>query len=111
MKYLLYLFNTPSDFGDDWKAYTRNAALHTILVGLLGAFAETVVPGFGFVIAGAVYAVWELAQWYFRSALAFDCVEDWAFVQSGALAYISADPRVIMVAAAFLVSGVLRRVK
>lgn len=105
------LFNTPSDFGDDWKGYARNVILHTLLVGMAGVFLEPLFPGYGFFIAGGLYAAWELAQWRFRNALPYDCFEDWAFVQSGVLAYISGDIRVIIVAAAFLISGVMRRVK
>lgn len=109
MKYLLHLFNTPSDFGDDWKAYARNVLLHIFLVGAISAASDGIVPGWGFAFGCAVYACWEAAQWLWRNALAWDCVEDWAFVQIGALAYLTSDPRVIVVAAAFLVSGVLRR--
>lgn len=109
MQYLLRLFNTPSDFGDDWQGYARNVVLHVLLVGLISASSEAIVPGWGFAIGCAVYGLWEAAQWMWRGALAWDCAEDWAFVQTGALAYLTADPRVIVVAAAFLISGVLRR--
>ena len=110
MKYLLHLFNTPSDFGDDWLAYARNVVLHIALVGLVNASSEAIVPGWGFAIGAIAYAlIWEIPQWYFKGGDPADCVEDWAFVQAGALAYLTADPRVIVIAAAFLISGVLRR--
>lgn len=109
MKYLLHLFNTPSDFFDDWRAYARNVVLHVFVVGLVAASSEAVLPGWGFAIGCAGYGLWEAAQWLWRNALAWDCVEDWAFVQAGALAYLTADPRVIAIAAGFLISGVLRR--
>ena len=110
LEYILYLFNTPSDFGNNWPAYMRNVVLHGFLIGLIAVFFESLVPGWGFVIGGAAYAAWELAQWLFREALPEDCAEDWAFVQCGALAYLNQDLLVVAVFAGFLLSGILRRV-
>ena len=100
--YIRYLFNTPSAFRDNWLAYARNVALHTALVGLGMHF-------LGFIVGAVVYAAWELAQLVFRKAEASDCVEDWAFVMCGALAWLTLDWRVAVIACAFMASGALWR--
>lgn len=110
MTYLRYLFDTPSAFWDDWRAYARNVILHALLVGLVAVAADFIVPGYGFIAGGLFYAAWELAQWRLRSAAPDDCLEDWGFVQIGALAYLTMDWRVLAVAAAFLAAGIMRRV-
>lgn len=106
LAYLRYLFDTPSAFYDDPVAYARNVVLHSALIGLVAAQAGRLIPGYEFALGGAIYAVWELAQWRLRKAIAADCFEDWAFVMAGALAWLTLDWRVAIVALAFLASGV-----
>lgn len=106
---LAYLWRTPSAFLDDWRAYARNVILHAVLVGLVSAACDVFVPGYGFIAGGLLYAVWEATQWRLQNAAPDDCLEDWGFVQSGALAYLTADWRIAAIAASFLLSGILRR--
>lgn len=100
--YVVFLFTTPSAFRDNWLAYARNVALHIALVGCLSA-------QLGFVAGAIVYAAWEGAQWAFEKGDASDCIEDWAFVQTGALAWLTLDWRIVLIAIAFLLSGTLWR--
>lgn len=107
LTYLKHLFDTPSAFYDDWKAYTRNVVLHSAAVGLLMVPLEA-LP-YGFFIAGAAYAAWELGQYLLRKAPRADCFEDWAFVNCGAYAWSTQDWRVALIALAFLISGAMWR--
>lgn len=96
------LFNAPSAFETDPKGYVVNqighVAIGAALCWLLGPFA-----------AFGAYAAWEVAQWRYRGAEAYDCLEDAAFAGVGVLALTV--PLTLAPAAIFLASGVLRRRK
>lgn len=104
LKLLKYLYSTPSDFHGDPRGYAVNVAGHVTVIGLLAAL-------LGFVAGGIAYAVFEGAQWRFKGATPSDCVEDWAFVMTGALAWMTLDWRVAAVASAFFLAGVLWRME
>lgn len=109
LAYIIQLFNTPSAFYDDPLAYARNVVLHAVLVGFVSAQTELLLPGYGFLGGGVVYAAWEGAQWLWRKAPPADCLEDWAFVQAGALTWLTLDWRLGCVAASFLAAGIVYR--
>lgn len=98
---LAYLFNSPSSFENDAKGFALNAAGHTLAVGAVGYF---LLPIW---IVLVLYAIWELAQWYWRKAEDWDCFHDWAFVSSGALSVH--EPLILFPLLGFYLAGILRR--
>ena len=98
------MFRTPSSFADDPRGFAFNQAGHAG-VGMLLAWA------FGLWVLlplGVAYAVWEGIQWRRYGGDDWDCVQDWAFVMGGALA--AHEPLLLIVLAAYLLAGYLRRV-
>lgn len=98
------MFRTPSSFADDPRGFAFNQAGHAG-VGMLLAWALglwVLLP------LGVAYAVWEGIQWRRYGGDDWDCVQDWAFVMGGALA--AHEPLLLIVLAAYLLAGYLRRV-
>ena len=95
---------TPSSFPTDPRGFAFNQGGHAG-VGMLLAWA------FGLWVLlplGVAYAAWEGIQWRRYGGDDWDCVQDWAFVMGGALA--SHEPLLLIVLAAYLLAGYLRRV-
>jgi hypothetical protein len=97
------LFDTPSSFEGQPAQFARNAIGHALIVGALPAF---LLPGWlPLFLVG--YVTWEAAQWRWRQAEAWDCLHDFAYVLSGALAVF--EPVILGPLLMFLVADVLRR--
>lgn len=100
---LLDLLRTPSSFPGQPVAWARNQAGHAgvgmLLVWFLGPWS--------FAVLGVAYALWEGIQWRRYGGEDWDCVQDWAFVMTGAL--VPAMPLLLVPLAAFLGAGYLRR--
>lgn len=103
---------TPSSFPGDPVGATINQGGHAG-VGMLPAwyFGPWVL-----IVIAIAYAVWEAVQWRRYGGEDWDCVEDWCFVMTGAVA-ASVVPLVpwpitaaqFVVLAAWLLAGYLRR--
>lgn len=102
-----YLFDTPSSFEGDARGFARNAAGHTFAVGYTPILLFGALPALP--AAMLLYAIWEILQWRWRKAEAWDCFHDWAYVCAGAIAALH--PLVLLPLAAFYVADILRRTK
>ena len=99
---LIDLLRSPSSFDKDRWGFARNQVGHGYIVGGIGALAIGwwILP---------IYAGWEAVQrWQFGADL-WDNVEDFANVMTVALAAITGNPWFLVVHAAYLLSGWLRR--
>lgn len=110
---LLDLLRTPSSFEGQPVAATRNQAGHSG-IGMIAAwyFGFLALPFIAF-----FYAIWEGIQWRAFGGEDWDCVDDWCFVMTGAIAAamepVTPFPITLMqfvVLAAWLLKGYLRRV-
>ena len=109
---ILDLLRTPSSFeGQPGKA-TLNQGGHAGL-GMLSAwyFGAAALP-----FIALIYATWEVIQWRAYGGEDWDCVDDWCFVMTGAIAAamepVTPWPITLMqfvVLAAWLLKGYLRR--
>ena len=132
IRWLIYAFNTPSAFPDDWRRWLRNQCGHTIGVGAIPAalmahfapaLAVLIHDDLGLTTSGlalqvgllfltaALYGLWELGQYRLRGARASDCLADWAFVMLGHFAAATFNPILAVILAVFLASGALSRAK
>lgn len=94
-----FFFN-PSAFERDPRGFALNAAGHA-LIGAAGSWF------FPLWLVLAAYAAWEAAQWFWRGAETWDCLEDWSFVCGGAAAVLA--PLAVLPLLGFFLAGVLRR--
>jgi hypothetical protein len=98
------MFRTPSSFADDPRGFAFNQGGHAG-VGMLLAWA------FGLWVLlplGVAYAAWEGIQWRRYGGDDWDCVQDWCFVMTGAVA--AHQLALLPILAAWLLAGYLRRV-
>lgn len=102
IRFIRNAFITPTAFRGDPRGHALNQVGHMLLIGL-----APVWLGAPFWLVLALFAIWEFAQWRIHRAEAWDCVEDFAFVSSGAVGV--ACPLVLAAASLFLWSGALRR--
>ena len=110
---LARFLRTPSSFADDPRGATINQGGHAGF-GVLVAwyFGMWALP-----FIAVLYAAWEAVQWRRYGGDDWDCVQDWCFVMTGAVAAAMEPvaPWAITVAhfvilAAWLLAGYLRRV-
>jgi hypothetical protein len=94
---------TPSSFPADPVGGTTNQGGHAGL-GMLVAwyFGPWALP-----FIAVIYAVWEALQWREYGGEDWDCVDDWCFVMTGAVA--ASEPVLLPILAAWLLAGYLRR--
>lgn len=118
--WLIFAFRTPSAFYEDPIRYRKNVIGHTWLVGALpAALAQLLahlldldplpVQAATLAVCGALYGLWELAQYRFARAEASDCIADWAFVMHGHLVAATLSLPLLVLWAANLQAGVLFR--
>lgn len=104
------LYLSPSGYPGDPEGWLGNQAAHALYIG--GAIVA--LTG-SLVLLGALYAAWELGQWW-RGGGALDGLTDWLFVLSGGVlirAGLAGDPHTFVMALLALLSagaaGVWRR--
>lgn len=110
---ILDLLRTPSSFSGEPLKAVRNQGGHAG-IGMLIAWA---FGPLALVPIALAYALWEGVQWRVYGGEDWDCVEDWCFVMTGAVAAVI-QPMVplgvtvmqFVVLAAWLVRVYLRRV-
>ncbi len=110
MNFLSRLLKTPSGFLTDPKGYRFNQLGHAYLVG--GGLAYLLPPFLGaltlFVILTG-YVIWELVQWKWFNAPAWDNFEDTAHVMIVACAVYYQLWWLVAIQLMFMHSGYLRR--
>lgn len=104
------LFRTPSAYLRDPWGFARNQVGHGFVSALVGCLAleHSVAMFAGAMIIGLfLYTWWEWAQYRTQGALAWDCVEDWAFVATGFC--VAFTPLLLLPMAGHLLAGAMRR--
>lgn len=94
---------TPSSFPADPRGFAINQAGHAGF-GMLLAWA---FGPWALLPLGLAYAAWEAFQWRDHGGEDWDCVQDWCFVMTGAVA--ASEPVLLPILAAWLLAGYLRR--
>lgn len=111
MSIVLDLFLVPSAYSDNPRAWLGNALGHLIAVGLLSALwaQGMALSASALIIIPVIYALWEWAQWRWRGAQPWDCVQDWTIVTAGVAIGATFSPWIVAVAAGLICSDYLRR--